>query len=430
MMRIGFWICMACMIPGLLIRVPVGGAGILLSDFILPLFAAFFVFYQLFWKRSLPRYYFLGLGLLFGLIAIISWILGAWPLEFKEQIISFSYIVRWISLIVFGAAAGELYGGENLKTDESRNLGTKNSLYTFLKGLWIIIAIILLIGFLQFFLIPDIGQFSTVGGFDPHTGRFLGTWMDPNFVAGLLAFFVPLMMGHWYSSPGYGTWSKGWLSILIVLSLVALFLTFSRSGYLAAGLGVGLFLLFRKPQIIVLGILMLSIGIATNPRANQRAEELFGTIGNIVFQESDEIDPTAMLRFESWEKTLELWEKYPIFGIGYNTYRYIASEEGLVDESYFSSGGSDSSLLTVLVTTGIVGFITFMLWYLQIWFHHLRKWYKSKFTPYPLSHTPYELHLGIWAGWSALFLHSFFVNSMLFPLILMPIMAVVGILRD
>lgn len=402
-----FWICLSSIIAGLLIRIPFGGGGILLSDILLPFFSSLYLGQLFFIKRNFPIVSFSNAGLFFLIIAFFSYLIGSWDLLLKEKILSFSYLVRFFSILVFGIATKNFI--QNSKKEISE---------FFFQRLWIISGIIIAFGFLQFYLIPDIGNFSTLGGFDPHVGRFLGTWMDPNFIAGFLSFLLPLLFGKFYQSSNSKEKIK--LGILIILFLYALFLTFSRSGYLALISGLFFFFLLRDPKIILLGILISILGIFTNERAQKRTFELFGTAKSILLRDTDEIDATANLRIESWSKSFELWKKYPAWGIGYNTYRFRAAEEGIVDESYFSAGGSDSTFLTILVTTGIIGFFSFSYFYFKLWIVNLKKFF----------HTKNELFLGFVSGISALFIHSFFVNSFLFPHIFLVVLFVAGILES
>ena len=304
----------------------------------------------------------------------------------------------------------------NSKTDGDRVL----------LNLFKIVGTVIVLGYVQFYVYPDISKFSTVGGFDPHIGRLLGTWMDPNFLGGLLAFFLPLMLGFWYQSDDKKT--KYWLGALILLCIYALFLTFSRSAYLAGLGGMGLFFLFRDPKIILVGIVVASLGLATSERAQKRVGELAGTMASVVLRDTDEVDATAKLRVQSWQRSFGLWQKYPVLGIGYNTYRFRGAEEGVVDEKFFSAGGSDSTLLTVLVTTGVFGLLAFLWFYLDLWIRNFVRWRQAPRTLSFLSGG--ELYLGFVAGWTAILVHSVFVNSLLFPLIFMPIMVVAAVLQS
>ncbi len=419
-MKIFFWLCLLLLVPGLLLRIDLGGSGILGTDIILPVFAAVWIFQKLVIDQKFPKCHFILPGFVFLGVAILSFLLGAGDLLFKEQVLSGAYLVRFFALLIFGWAAVDLFA-------------EKKEQEQFFRGIFGISAIVVLLGFLQFYLFPDISDFSTEGGWDPHQGRLLGTWMDPNFVSGFLGFMTPVALGKWYDFES--SKERFWLGGLILIFLYALFLTFSRSGYLAALCGFFIFFILRDPKVILIGVLLSVIGLAASERAQKRVGELAGTMSAIVFQNTDEIDPTASLRIESWRKSLELYDKYPILGIGYNTYRYRAAEEGIVDESYFSAGGSDSSLLTVLVTTGAVGFLAF-LWFLgSLFWQGFGPYLRLIQNPSALRASPLirgekggEIPLGFACGIVAIFVHSFFVNSLLFPLILMPILAVGAVL--
>ena len=412
-MRLLFWICLLCLVPGLLIRIPFGGGGILLSDVLVPLFAGLWLGQKILVDRKLPSPAFIIPALGFVIVALLSWVLGAWDLLLKEKILSFSYIVRFAGIVIL---AWSVFDWVNSKTDGDRVL----------LNLFKIVGTVIVLGYVQFYVYPDISKFSTVGGFDPHIGRLLGTWMDPNFLGGLLAFFLPLMLGFWYQSDDKKT--KYWLGALILLCIYALFLTFSRSAYLAGLGGMGLFFLFRDPKIILVGIVVASLGLATSERAQKRVGELAGTMASVVLRDTDEVDATAKLRVQSWQRSFGLWQKYPVLGIGYNTYRFRGAEEGVVDEKFFSAGGSDSTLLTVLVTTGVFGLLAFLWFYLDLWIRNFVRWRQAPRTLSFLSGG--ELYLGFVAGWTAILVHSVFVNSLLFPLIFMPIMVVAAVLQS
>jgi len=404
-MKTFFWFCFALLIPGLLLRIPVGGAGILATDIILPIFGAVWLFQKICVQREFPQNRYIRPGLIFGCVAFLSFLLGSFELLFKEQILSLAYLIRFFALLIFGWAATDLFVSE-----EERAL--------FFRRVFQIVTVIIVLGFLQFFFIPDISSWSVEGGWDPHTGRLLGTWMDPNFVAGFLGFLLPVIFAALYRSSTSSTRLK--LLLLVAIALLALFLTFSRSGYLSAAIGMGLFFLLRDPKIIMVGIILATVGVSVNERAQKRVTQLAGTVSAIVLQNTDEVDPTASLRIQSWTRSLELWQKYPMLGIGYNTYRYRAAEEGIVDENYFSSGGSDSSHLTILVTTGVIGALVFLYFFMKLVLTGLVRYFRTK----------NEYFLGQSAGLTALFFHAFFVNSLLFPFLFMTFFSIASVLEN
>ena len=411
-MRNFFWICLLLLIPGLLARVSLGGSGILATDLLVPLFAVIWVGKKIIFNEKFPRCDWIGAGMAFVFVAFITWLIGAWNLEFSAKILSFAYILRIVTMLIIGWAAGEFFNEKISKVQISK-YKIQNSKEFFFKRFFLISTVIVVLGFIQFIFIPDISRWSTEGGWDPHIGRLLGTWLDPNYLAGFLGLLLPIIAGTWYRKRNY------WLLLLGTVVLVALFLTFSRSGYLAAALGLGLFFLLRDWKIILIAILIVMLGLAVSDRAQKRVGELTGTMSSILLQDTAEIDPTAKLRIQNWIKSLDLWKKYPVTGIGYNTYRWRGAEEGVVDESFFSAGGADGTHLTVLVTTGIVGFLTY-LWFLwTLFWKPIRRWWLARD----------ERQLGFAMGLLSLIIHSVFVNSLFFPLIFLPVIVIAGVLQ-
>ncbi len=402
-MKTLFWICTFGIITGLLFRLPFAGGGILWTDIWAPLFSAIWLGKKIIYQEKFPKNYFIIPGLIFAGIAFFGLLLNISDIDLKGKILSGSYLVRFVSILIYGLAASELF------INDEKN---------FWKGLFALSSFTVFLAFLQFYLFPDIGSLSTEGGFDPHIGRLLGTWMDPNYLGGFLAFMSPILIAKFYEEKDFKT--KILFTILILAFLFAVFLTFSRSAYLATAIGVGLFLFFRDRKILFIGIIIVTIGIFSSERSLKRMTEFVGTMQSVIFQDTDEIDPTANLRLANWRKSLSLFEKNKIIGIGYNTYRFKAAEEGIIDENFFSAGGADSTYITVLVTTGILGFLVFLYFCGKIFLTNFIWYWQTK----------REIFLGVSSGFLAMLIHSFFVNSLFFPLIFLPVMAIAGIMQS
>jgi len=404
-MKFLFWSCFALLIPGMLLRIPFGGAGILATDLLIPIFSFSWVFYKLTADRTLPHNSFLFSGIIFLLAAGFSFLLNAWELALSAQFLSGAYLLRFLTLLLFSWGAQDLFRTQKL-------------INGFFERFFLLSFFVVFLGFLQFYLVPSLATFSTEGGLDPHEGRMLGTWLDPNFFGGFVAFLLPFLLGY-ISRVQKQSW-KILFWIFWVISLFALFLTFSRSAYLAAGTGLFFYFLFQNPKILVIAVFVSFLGLSINERAQQRVESLMGTFAAVLFQDTDEIDPTAIHRIKSWSGALGLWQKYPIFGIGYNTYRFKASEEGLVDENYFSSGGSDSTLLTILVTTGVFGLILFLFFLGKVlWVAWSGFW-----------ETRDNLFWGFFCSMCSLLVHAVFVNSLLFPFVFLTWICIAALLEN
>lgn len=409
-MKAFFWAILSCLILGLLARIDIGGGGILVTDILLPLFCFVWAGKKIIANEKFPNIPWIKAGFVFVLLAFLSWWWGVMHLDVKSSLVSMAYGLRLLTFLGFGCAALDIF--QNAQRQ-------KKSADFFTPFFWIV-AVVVGLGFLQFYLVPDISTYSTEGGWDPHIGRLLGTWLDPNYLAGFLGFVLPLMVAVWYNEKKFR--GKFWLGILILATFAALFLTFSRSGYLAAGLGLIFFFAWKDPKVILIGAGVVILGITFNERAQQRIGELAGTMASILLQDTDEIDPTASLRIQNWGKSFDLFKKYPFTGVGYNTYRYRAAEEGIVDENYFSAGGADSTHLTVLVTTGVFGFWAYLYWLWRMFSTHFGLFWKQRKNP------KRWLQLAYCAGGISLFVHASFVNSLFFPLIFLVVMAVGGIL--
>ena len=408
-MRFFFWIVLASILAGLLVRIPFGGGGILLSDLLAPMFGIFWVGRKILLREKffVPRIFFAGF--IFVFIGGFGFLLGAADLQKSEIFLGFFHLVRFISFLIFGVAAAEIFA--------------KNPKSFFPPAFCLSFGLVFL-GFLQFYFFPDLAQISTIGGFDPHSGRMTSSFLDPNYFGGFVVFWLPILVAFFYRSPNFFPFFQKGRKIqilflgLIILFLGSIFLTFSRSAYLAAAAALFIFFFFRDRKMILLGILCVAISILSSERAQKRLGEFAGTVQSVVFFDTDEIDPTAQLRLQSWRQSLEIFAQKPLLGVGYNHYRAAATRAGMGDANYFSGGGADSTFLTILVTTGVLGAAAFFAFLASIWISIFRRFLSSR----------NEVFLGFVAGFSGVLVHAIFVNSLLFPLIFLPIVATAGVL--
>jgi len=122
---------------------------------------------------------------------------------------------------------------------------------------------------------------------------------------------------------------------------------------------------------------------------------------------------SASFRLISWQNAWEITKDNWVFGVGYNAFRYAQRDYGFLDDANLAShsgAGSDSSLLLVWSTSGIIGLVflmSSMLVYLSVAL-------KSHDT----------LSLGIIIS---LALNSIFINSFFYPQILIVFILIVGV---
>lgn len=251
------------------------------------------------------------------------------------------------------------------------------------------------LGFIQLYLFPDF-SFMVPQGWDPHVGRLLSTWFDPNFLGGYLSLLITIALAIALSKK---PWAARWWWAAIGLMTVAVILTFSRSAYVALAVGTGLVALIRSRTIFFLGLAAFLATIFFVPRVQERVVGI------------RTIDETAKLRLVSWNNALAVIHDHPWVGVGYNLYRYVQVQYNFVDTAQeHSASGSDSSFLTAWVTTGVIGLSVYLWLFIAL----IREAWKT-WQDRALSAEWQGYGLGLTAGLIGLFAHSQFVNSFFYP---------------
>ncbi len=201
------------------------------------------------------------------------------------------------------------------------------------KGIFLIAILTIISTLIQYFLYPDLRNLFYLG-WDPHLYRTFGVFFDTSISAAIFGIFFLI--------------SNQPLIKIIYLILVAL--SFSRSIYL--GLFLTLIYLFaRQKQFkkLILFLLFFIFLILVIPKPSGEGVNLKRIY-------------SINSRVEDYRQGIELWKKKPIFGYGYNRIRYIKKSDSL-----HSGAGFNSSFLTILVSSGIIGLfsIVWVLWSLR-----------------------------------------------------------------
>lgn len=418
-------------------RLPFGPEnGILVSDLLIPILSAFWLYKyisdspRLTGKKFMPGWQESQKSpltlpfILFIVVGILSLLQSLLFLSPGEVISGSMYLIRWF-----------FYGLLYFITFHS--IKNEKDFKGVLTALTISALLLAIAGFIQLAVYPDLAELEEEG-WDPHINRLVSTWLDPNFVGGLLAFISTILLGVTLHLKKLK--SKIGLSFIILILVTAVFLTYSRSAYLALAGGFFVVSLIKSKKLIIIGLILALIGISASDRAQQRTAELYQSVTSIFTDTPQTPDPTARLRLKNYQQTLYLIEKRPILGSGYNNLRAVNHQEGFVTSTdIHNAGGSDSSLLTILATTGILGFIPFLLIYIIALTLTLKA--RSSFKVDPAARTslkntptvpqPSRLtdgegrptgkvgyNLGLFGGIISLLIHSLFVNSLLYSPIL------------
>jgi len=230
-----------------------------------------------------------------------------------------------------------------------------------------------MVGVVQLYFYPKASDFYNIfyklGVYfpnpDPHIGRLLSTYFDPNYLAQCLSIPLAFSMIYWikYDKKRY------LLSILVII--LTIILTVSRSGFLSLGIVLAvIFLLCLKQRKITKKIFCfyVIIGVLTIAALLFSDIRIFDRIVNTTQ------DKSTISRVDNWSGSLDIIKDNSIIGIGYNMIGFYKTEVLNLATSNSTMFGSDSSLLLIVMTTGIIG----ALWCIYALIKYIKKIYGKK----------------------------------------------------
>lgn len=291
-----------------------------------------------------------------GYFLIYSWIILGLTL-FKYQIYSLKpifYLLRLTCLISF------LIFPPKIKIE-------------FKKLFYLSIIANIIFGIIQYFIWPDFTYFN-IDNWDPHLYRLISTYFDPTFTGLIYLFFlikVFLDKKIPYRWP------------IMIVTYIALALTYSRSTLLSLVFAFAYIAWKNKKISTLISVLVLVfLTIFLLPRQPGEGTKLERT-------------SSIKAKIENYQEGLNLLKQHPLFGIGYNNIPFFKKT---TSEMSHSNGGFDGSLLTIFITTGVIGGSLFIVGL------------KKTFT---------ESNITIQTCYIAVIIHSLFANSLLYPWVLL-----------
>lgn len=322
--------------------------------------------------------------------AFFSFVLNAFFLPQSQIIVALLYLIRYVMyaslfFIVFSFSQKE------------KGLTT---FFMVLSSAGIVGA-----GYVQFIFYPSLRNLL-YAGWDEHLYRMFSTFLDPNFLGLFLSVFILFLLFLFFTSTM--KFKKVLYAAVGIFSLVALFLTYSRTALLA--LCVGTFLFFfikgnRKLLFLLLGfIVVASMVLFVTTGKRSEGTNLFRTV-------------SSEARLSNMKDAFAIWQDNVVFGVGFNAYRYAQHRHGIYSNDWevgHGGAGADNSFLFILSTTGIVGLGA----YLYFLYTHIRLIRGNK--------NPLYVAVGI-STIGALSVGSFFVNGLFYPPLMVWLWLVLGI---
>jgi len=198
--------------------------------------------------------------------------------------------------------------------------------------------------------------------------RIGATGMDVNEMATIIAFAIPI---SWYLFLRQQKGVFAWVNMLYIpLSLFGVILTASRGGLLVACaalliIPMTLLNLQQKSRYVISMILVLIIvsGVIylpdLYPKLEANVERLQGTSAEVR-------EGTLTGRTVIWKAGLDVYKNHPIIGVGATGFRYaimgttVDVTTGARSDFFYNPRAPHNSFLSVLVDTGLIGFIIFI----------------------------------------------------------------------
>lgn len=333
-----------------------------------------------------------------------------------------------------------------------RQIGIKEKIYC----IYLMVASgagVVFLGFVQYFLYPDLRNLY-YAGWDEHLYRMFSTFLDPNFAGAFFVMYFLFLVGLFVKEiviarrevtrqssnrfprsvfTSLGMTRRSLYGFLLFITLGAILLTYSRSAYLMLLVSGSVFV-FMTVSSRLARTIIISLGLLT----------IFVAI--VVLSKLPKSEGTNLLRTTSgfarvavFDNAITLFKENPVFGVGFNAYRYAQKQHGFLLETTkenHSGAGADNSFLFVLATTGVVGFVAYVyFWYTvlmeilkrvqhdnkRFWTNAVRQndviLGRSEATTPESSHV-YIMRSVVLATIAGLFVNAFFINSLFYPFLL------------
>lgn len=330
---------------------------------------------------------------IFTIVCIFSIFLNLQYLSLSQVAVATLYLFRWVCyslLIVIVSGFDDLF---------KRKI---------IKGLVVIGFLVLVGGYAQVFLYPDLRNLYYLG-WDEHLDRMFSVFLDPNFAGSFFVLYLILLSGIYLKNRSTLNVSLNAVLIgLILLTLFAIMLTYSRGAYVMLVASIVSVLYFiKQKKYIILSVLVAFLIILKFSDFNVEGKNVFRTA-------------STEARVETMKDAIYVFSNSPLYGGGFNAYRYSQERYGLATSSPFpdhSASGTDNSLLFVLATTGVIGLIS----YLYLWSSVVKRILTKR------SVINYHFNLIVSVSIISLFINSMFINSLFYSFIMYWMWILVGL---
>ncbi len=340
MTRILFYVTLSAFAFGQVARIQFpNGIAVSFLDLSVGLFIACWLIDKLFTQQRIRGELLLPI-LLFFVIGFISLLMNSSMLQLQHFFVPFLYGLRWLVYALLFFAVQDFD-----KRMKHRSL----QLFIGTGGA------VVIIGFAQYFFYNNLRNLFYLQ-WDDHLYRMFSTFLDPNFAGVFFSLFLFLTLSRIADTLKEKDKRSAYIfSLLSLLTLLAVILTYSRTALITLGVGIVTFLFLKGNRKLTFLFLLIAVCFLL----------LFSNVG--VEGRNPFRTASSQERIRSIQTSLTIIEKNPIFGVGFNAYRYAQNRYGFRTSEKWqvshADAGTDNSWLFVLATTGVVGFLAYgFLW--------------------------------------------------------------------
>lgn len=275
---------------------------------------------------------------------------------------------------------------------------------------------ILFLGFIQYFFYSNLRNLYYLG-WDDHLYRLFSTFLDPNFAASFFVLFIILLFGIFsYFLNNKKRIRTILTAILILLTFISIYLTFSRSGLIMFFSSIFVFLILVKKLKWIFVFIFVYL--------------IFSALSSKSFN-VENINPfriaSSEARLNSVKDAIQIIVKNPILGVGFNSYKYAQIRYGLRRQENallsHADAGTDNSFLFVLATTGIIGFLAYIYFLYRIF-----KGAYSKYKSSVKKSLSYYLSITVIASLVGIIANAMFINSLFYSFNMLWIWIILGLM--
>lgn len=354
MTRFLFLLALVALCSGRLLYLPVlqsdvKTAPLSLPDLILPmLFGAYIL--RCLAQRRVPFLHAPNSRMVLGFVlwSCISLLanMAYYNLSPRELIFSSLYLARWFGYSLFYFVGFDLISNHR----DSHKIVT----WSFIGCAAFAVFGIFQAAFLPDFALTYYPDARPYIDYDPQGHRLVSSVLDPNIAASYVLVFF-LVAASFYLH-GFKRWF-----LPATLLLIAFLLTLSRGGTAGLLVGVIYLLMFRKfpyRRVVLATCALTAILLTLYPFLQPQIESTYRfRLG----------DYSTLRRLEEWRLALDISADNLLFGVGFNTFGFLARRFGSFREGA-SAFNLTGDLLMILAMTGVIGFCI----YVAIWWRFLR----------------------------------------------------------